>query len=306
MTALGAARRSLAGASRGAALAVALLAAGDAHARCEGHVPQERPQNAGRDVVGASLDDIVERGWIEVALYADHRPWSHEEGGAPRGVDVEIARLIAQELGVEPRIRLVGADETLDADLRNWIWRGPVAGGRVANLMLHVPYDSELTCRIEQVVFTGLYHTERMGIAYDEAAFAEPPLPGSFRAVRVGVENSAIADFYLSSLMGGQMRENVVRFPSADAALEALGAGEVPAVMAPLSQLEGALGPGLAVHSPPLPGFGRGRWTVGAAVHQAYRPLGYAVEDAVAAGLADGRIAAIFAERGLTHAAPEW
>lgn len=294
-----AARRAL------AALGLALLAA-QAHARCEDHVPQAKPQNVGRDVVGASLDEIVERGWIDVVLYADHPPWSHEEGGAPAGVDVEIARLIAGELGVEARIRLVDADETLDADLRNWVWRGPIAGGRVANLMLHVPYDSELTCRIEQVVFTGLYHTERMGIAYDGDAFAEPPLPGSFRSARVGVENHAIADFYLSSLMGGQMREAVARYPSTDAAMEALAAGEVPAVMGPLSQLEGALAPGLEVHAPPLPGFGRGEWVVGGAVHQAYRPLGYAVEDAIMAGLADGRIAAIFAERGLSHAAPEW
>ena len=303
---IGAARRALAGSSRAAALGLALLAGGQAEARCEGHVPQAKPQNVGRDVVGASLDEIVERGFLDVVLYEDHRPWSFEEGGEVRGVDAEIARLIADELAVEARLRLVAADETLDADLRNWVWRGPIVGGRVANLMLHVPYDSELTCRIEQVVFTGLYHTERMGLAYAEDAFEEAPLPGSFRTREVGVENHAMADFYLSSLMGGQMRENVVRYPSTDAAMDALASGEVPAVMGPLSQLEGALSDGLAVHAPPLPAFGRGEWIVGGAVHQAYRPLGYAVEDAIAAGLADGRIAAIFEAWGLSHAAPEW
>ena len=289
-----------------AILAAATLAPA-AHARCEGYVPQPKPQNVGRDVVGASLDDIRERGWIDVALYADYPPWSYEEAGEPRGVDVEIARLIAEELGVEARIRLVGADETLDADLRNWIWRGPIAGGRVANLMLHVPYDSELTCRIEQVVFTGLYHTERMGLAYRREAFPdEPPSAGSFQTRQVGVENHAMADFYLSSLIGGAMRENVHRYPSTEAAMAALAAGEIPAVMGPLSHLEAAAAEGLAVDVPPLPGFARGEWTVGAAVHQAYRPLGYAVEDAIAAGVADGRIDAIFAERGLTHVVPEW
>ena len=31
-------------------------------ARCEGYVPQEKPQNASRDIVGADLDTILERG----------------------------------------------------------------------------------------------------------------------------------------------------------------------------------------------------------------------------------------------------
>lgn len=288
-------------------LAALLGLAPGAHARCEDWVPQPKPQNASRDIRGADLDAIQERGWIDIAVYEDFPPWSYEEGGEPVGVDVEIGRLIAEDLGVEPRFRLVAADETLDADLRNWIWQGPATGGRVANLMMHVPYDSELTCRIEQVVFTGLYHEERMGIAYREGAFPDAaPVPAFFRFTEVGVENHAMADFYLSSLAGGQMRENVRRFPSTHAAMAALASGEVSAVMGPLSQLEGAMAEGLAVHAPPMPGFARGEWTIGAAVHQAWRPLGYAVEDAVAAGLADGRIAAIFEAHGLTLSPPEW
>ena len=33
-----------------------------ASARCEGHVPQPKPQNTGRDIVGQTYDEIVERG----------------------------------------------------------------------------------------------------------------------------------------------------------------------------------------------------------------------------------------------------
>lgn len=40
-------------------------------ARCEGYVPQEKPQNASRDIVGADLDTILERGYIEFAAYED-------------------------------------------------------------------------------------------------------------------------------------------------------------------------------------------------------------------------------------------
>lgn len=285
----------------------ALLAAPEAQARCEDWVPQPKPQNASRDIVGADLDAIQERGWIDIAVYDDFPPWSFEEEGKPAGVDVEIGRIIAEDLGVEPRFRLVAADETLDADLRNWIWQGPATGGRVANLMMHLPYDSELTCRIEQVVFTGLYHEERMGIAYRLDAFPDAaPVPAFFRSREVGVENHAMADFYLSSFAGGQMRENVLRYPSTEDAMEALASSEVTGAMGPLSQLEGAKAEGLAVHAPPMPGFARRERTIRAAVYQAWRPLGYAVEDAVAAGLADGRIEAIFARHGLTLSPPEW
>jgi hypothetical protein len=54
-----------------------------------------------------------------------------------------------------------------------------------------------------------------------------------------------------------------------------------------------------------MPGFAAGRWTLGLAVHQSHRDLGYALDDAVAAALADGRIAAIYAQFGASFMAPD-
>lgn len=273
---------------------------------CADWVPQPKPQNASRDIVGQDLDQIQERGFVTFAVYEDFAPWSWREGGAPRGVDVEIGRIIAEDLGVEPRFTFVAADETLEADLRNWIWRGPVVGGSVVNVMLHVPYDSSFACRVEQVVFTGQAYAQRIAIAYDAAAYPEdPPLPAYFRFDTVAVENDSIADFYLSSLAGGQLLANIRRYPSTLAAMEALAAGEVKAAMGPLGELEHGLRDGLAVHQPPLPGFSVGEWTLGLGVHFAYRGLAYAVDDAVRYALEDGRIAAIFESHGLTHLPPE-
>ena len=59
-------------------------------ARCEGYVPQEKPQNASRDIVGADLDTILERGYIEFAAYEDFAPWSFEQNGKPVGIDVVL------------------------------------------------------------------------------------------------------------------------------------------------------------------------------------------------------------------------
>jgi polar amino acid transport system substrate-binding protein len=275
-------------------------------ARCEGYLPQEKPQNASRDIVGADLDTILERGYIEFAAYEDFAPWSFEQNGKPVGIDVDLAHLIAADLGVEAKIRLVAAGETLDADLRNWVWKGPVVGGRVANVMMHVPYDSEFACRVEQVTFTGIYHVESIAIAYDKASYPdEKPVPAYFRFDTVGVENDSIADFYITQLIGSQAAANIRRYPSTALAMDALSKGDVMAVMGPTAQLEYGLTDSADVHQPPLPAFSVGKWTVGVGIHFAYKPLGYAVDDIIFAALNDGRLQTIFSNYGVTLSPPE-
>ncbi|UWR21901.1 ABC transporter substrate-binding protein [Sulfitobacter sp. S190] len=291
------------------ALAAGLIALGApvrAADPCADYVPQDRPQNVSRDIVGQELDQIIERGHMLFAVYEDYPPYSFEQAGQPRGVDVEIARLIAADLGVEARFNFVAAAEKLEADLRNNVWKGPIIGGRVSNVMMRVPYDSAFKCRVEQVVFTGQYAAESVGIAFDAAVYAdEKPVPAYFRFDPVSVENDSISDFYLSGFAGGQLAGKVSRFDDMQAAMAALATGEVKAAMGPLGQLEYGLRPGLEVHQPPLAGFAVSRWTLGLAVNFRYRPLAYAVDDAVYAALQDGRIAAIYAQYGLTHQPPE-
>lgn len=288
------------------AACVFALTVGAAWARCADYAPQEKPQNASRDIVGQDLDTIQDRGFVTFAAYEDFPPWSWDEGGEVKGVDIEIGKMIAEALGVEARFNLVTAGEDLETDLRNWVWKGPIVGGQVANVMLHVPYDSEFSCRVEQVVFTGQYHTEEIAIAYREEAYPEdPPLPAYFRFDTVGVENDSIADFYLSAFPGGQLSKNVSRYPTMAGAMEGLAEGKTMAAMGPLAQLEFGMRDGVAVHTPPLPGFSVGNWTVGVGVHFSYRSLAYAVEDAIYAALQDGRMAEIFDEFGLTHSPPE-
>lgn len=273
---------------------------------CADWVPQPKPQNASRDIVGQDIDEIEEQGFMTFALYTDYPPYSWLDGTTPRGVDVEIARLIAGDVGVEPRFRFVFAAEGLEADLRNNIWQGAVIDREVSNVMMRVPYDSSFKCRVEQVTFTGQYAAETIAIAYAESAYPDdPPLPAYFRFDSVGVENDSLSDFYLTGLAGGQLAANIHRFPNVGAAMAALAAGEVKAVMGPLGQLEHGAAEGIGIHRPPLPGLSRGTWTLGVGIHFAYRPLAYRVDDAIAAALADGRIAGIFESYGLTHLPPE-
>ncbi|MGB7244145.1 MAG: transporter substrate-binding domain-containing protein [Sulfitobacter sp.] len=273
---------------------------------CADHIPQPKPQNVGRDIVGQDMDTIQDQGHMLFAVYENYPPYSWQEAGKPRGVDVEIAQIIAEDLGVEARFNFVAAGENLEADLRNNIWKGALIGGRIANVMMRVPYDSGFKCRVEQVVFTGQYSAESIAIAYDKASYPdEKPVPAYFRFDAVAVENDSISDFYLSSFAGGQLAGKMQRYPDMSQAMAALNAGETKAAMGPLGQLEYGLDEGSDVHQPLLAGFAVSNWTLGVAVNFSYRPLSYAVDDAVNYALQDGRIAAIFEDYGLSFQPPE-
>ncbi|MDD8022645.1 MAG: transporter substrate-binding domain-containing protein [Paracoccaceae bacterium] len=274
-------------------------------AACEDVPPEQRLQNTAPHDIGRTLDKIQDDGWIEVAMYEDFRPWSWQESGQVRGIDADIARLIAADLGVEARLRLVQPGETLDQDLLNYVYKGALIGGHVSDVMLHAPYDVAYACRFDQVVFTGQYATERLAIAYGQADYPEKgPVPAVFRYDPVGVENDTISDFFLTSVGHGATADKVHRYKSTGAAMAALAAGDVMAVMGPRAELDANLTPGQLVHEPPLLGLAKSNWTLGAAISFQHRPLAYAVDDAVAAALADGRIAQIFASYGVDFRPP--
>ena len=106
-----------------------------------------------RPLGAAPLAKVRELGVLRVGLYADNRPWSWDEGGLPRGIDVDLARAIGEALGVRADIALFPADEDISDDLRNVVWRGGVLGFQRCDLMLHVPFDMQLAAKENDVVF---------------------------------------------------------------------------------------------------------------------------------------------------------
>ncbi|WP_246832575.1 transporter substrate-binding domain-containing protein [Thioclava sp. DLFJ4-1] len=275
-----------------------------AFAACEGVAPEQKLQNTSPQDIGRDLDRIATDGYIEFAVYDDYAPWSFENAGKAEGIDIEIGKIIAGALGVEPRFRLVSAGETLDADLRNYVYKGAVVNGRVSDVMLHVPYDVDYACRFDQVVFTGIYGEEHIAIAYDAASYPDKgPTPAVFRYDPIGVENDSISDFYMTDVTRGPSADKVHRYRNTVLAMKALADHEVMAVMGPRAELEAALAPGTDIHEPPL-GLTRSKWAIGVALSMQHRRLGYAVDDAIAAALEDGRIAKAFADYGVGFTPP--
>ena len=76
-----------------------------------------RPAAAQADT---ALARIRARGRLSVALYNDMPPF-HVAG---KGIDVDLAAALAKALGVELSLLPFNADENMNDDLRNMVWRG--------------------------------------------------------------------------------------------------------------------------------------------------------------------------------------
>ncbi len=263
---------------------------------------------AAAQVNNASHDDIIDRGWLEIAVYENFPPFSFRSGSELKGVDVELGELIASGLGVRAVFRERAPDETVDDDLRNTIWKGHYLGGGVADLMMHVPYDREFALRNGQVVITGPYYEERLALARDPAKTGDTPSLMVYRFERIGVELDTLADFYLSGFQGGLLRENVVHYTGIEEAVDGLREGDVAAVFGVRSQLESALGEdrsrfelGFVV----APGLRADRWQLGVAVSANSRQLGYAVDDIMRGLRENGVVEDLFDRHGLTYSPPD-
>ncbi|MCG7963221.1 MAG: transporter substrate-binding domain-containing protein, partial [Candidatus Thiodiazotropha taylori] len=113
-----------------------------------------------------ALQRIQERGVLEVAVYADFPPFSYRgERGRIVGIDVDIAHALAKRLGVVAAIRAVGADENMEDDLRNNVWKGHYLGGGVADVMLHTPFDEAFAEENDRVSFIAPYYREQIVFA---------------------------------------------------------------------------------------------------------------------------------------------
>ena len=268
--------------------------------------PPERPYDA-----------AIESGFLKVGTYENFPPYSYLKDGDPTGVDIDIGKRIAEELGVEFQVHWIVPDENLSDDLRNNVWKGHyLAKRRIADIMMRVPYDRKYAYMQdstgeymnEQVVMFGPYQREQWQIAYNPDVIQEVTTIALFQYHPIGVEIDTLPDFYLSSTFQGRLRNNVKHYTNVRAAFEAIEAAEVSAVMGMRAEID------LELHKRPDSGFvaatngfpaiGKQVWDVGMAVKHTHRQLGYAIEAIVDTMVRNGEIEEIFARHGLRYSIP--
>ena len=149
-----------------------------------------------------SFSEVQEKGFLRVAVYKNYAPFSFRQKSQLKGIEVELGKLLAKKLGVDPLIWMIGADENMEDDLRNTIWKGHYLGGGTADVMLHVPMNKSFAADNDRVIFSNAYFKEEI-VAVRHNSKASIPLMRLFADNKVGVELDTLPDFYLVGAMGG-------------------------------------------------------------------------------------------------------
>lgn len=262
-----------------------------------------------------TYDDVIASKYIEFAVYRDFAPYSFMQEGEPAGIDVELGKSIARELGLEARWLWLTADESVDDDLRNAIWKGSVIDRKKADVMLRVPYDREYSYaqdgyglpRNDMVVMLAPYHKESWQLVRDLNKTGEVRNLAIFQYQAIGVELDSLPDFFLVGTYQGRLRENVHHYSTVFGALKDLNAGKLSAVAGMRSQLEWGLPnrPGnFDIDDDGLESLGRKTWDIGIAIKENYRQLGYAVNDVITAMIENGDMEKIFTQYRVSYHLP--
>lgn len=225
------------------------------------------------------LGAVRQRGYLRVCADPSNLPFSSSDPATP-GFEVELARLVARELGVEARFEW---QPTYVRPLR------PLREG-VCDLFMGLPRDDRFGEGAPWVTVSRPYYVMSHAVLAKAGAGVSAPsdLPGK----RVAVEGTSVADFYLfdKGIDRGIYRSQVE-------AARAVAAGEAPAALLwlPVASWLARGSPDLRVLPVSDP---RLEFPIGAGVRRRERDLAAAVDRAIERLGASGKTQEILARYG--------
>lgn len=249
-----------------------------------------------------ALEKVRQRGRLSVAVYNELPPF-HEAG---KGIEVGLAQALAQALGVQLSLLPFNADENMNDDLRNLVWRGHYLGFGPADVLLHVPVDRPLMQSNPKVQIFAPYYRERVMMARNLKAVPQLESLDALKGQRIAVPGQSLAGWLLIGADGGAYRDQLMtKLKNGIEAAQALQRGEVVAAAGHGSELEAVLGKDdrYAIEPLPVPRM-RDGWAVGMAVKAEALDLARALQAAVNDLGQSGRMASLFAEAGLSWRQP--
>lgn len=248
-------------------------------------------------------------GALTVAVYRNFAPFSERGADDDHGVDVALARALANRLGLRLKLLPFDAGESMADDLRNMVWRGDVLHYGPADLMLHVPVDPRFAAANEQASVFAPYYRETLLLVHDTRVLPTVGGAADLMGKYVAVEEGTAAATALLGAEGGALREKVRITSTAEDALQLLLTGAAAAALVTRAQAESAL------HTAPdrtryhlssltLTGLPAHGWAVGMAVRADNQELAARLSSALEALVSSGELRAIFAAEGLTLVCP--
>ena len=257
--------------------------------------------------VARPLDDVQATKILKVIAYEDNKPFSWSEDGKFKGIDIDVAKAIAEGLGVDPSIQLRMHGEDNGQDIRVNIMRGTIGGGDVADLILHVPTDKEFAAKFKDVEIANAYFQETVALAIDKKRIPQDATFDVFKTEKVGVKLATVSDYFLMTYQDGALVNNIAHYIKGPIGTKAFLDGETAALMGVRSEIEGTLHEQKASAQfikPDMTGIFQEHWDVGVATHVESTGLKDAVGKVLAKLKDSGKLKDIFAKYGVTYIAP--
>ena len=175
---------------------------------------------------GTSTENPSKTEKLVMATNASFPPYEYvEDSGAFAGIDVEIAGLIAEKLGLTLEIQ--------DVEFGSII--GGVQSGKFDMGMAGMTVTDE---RLESVNFSTSYATGIQSIIVPEGSEIKSfddffNADGTVKDIKVGVQQDTTGDIYLSDTVdnGGVGSDHVIQYKTGNDAVQALVTGQVDAVV---------------------------------------------------------------------------
>lgn len=248
------------------------------------------------------LEQVRQAGILKVALYKNFAPFSHDG----KGVDVDLANALAARLGVKASFLWFDADDNMEDDLRNMVWKGHYLGYGPADVMMHVPIDREYMAKVDKVAFFAPYHRERYAFARRAEKLPSIETLEPFERQLLALEGDTLAASIMLSADGGRYRNQLKLTRTAAEAVAMLKSGAVDAALAQQGELEGGVAGDVrfAIDLPPHPLLQKRQWAIGLAVKSGSRDLAEALQRAMNELLADGTVKRLMQQHGVSHRAP--
>ena len=240
-----------------------------------------------------TLVRVRERGSLTVGLYNEMPPF-HVAG---KGIDAELAQALAQALGVKLSSLAFNADENMNDDLRNLVWRGHYLGFGPADVLLHVPVDRPLIENTPQANIFAPYYRDRVVIARSLERLPQLDSFARLGDAKVAVPGQSLAGWLMIGADSGAYRNQLItQWKDGAEAARALQRGEVAAAAGLASELESVLrgDARYAITPMPSPRAPRDGWAVGMAVKRDATDLAQALQAAVNDLAAKGTLRQMF------------
>ncbi|OAD42021.1 hypothetical protein LPB72_12225 [Hydrogenophaga crassostreae] len=249
-------------------------------------------------------------GVLKVAVYKDNAPFAGGPVTDMQGLDVAVAGALARAMHLQLSLLPFDADENMDDDLRNMVWKGHYLGYGPADVMLQVPVDKNLMNNNPQVLVVGPYMRQSFVLLRDTEKLAQVQRPEDLKDSVIAAERGTGAASAVMGYGGGLLRNQVRIFNTGMEAGEAVLNGQATAAYLTRAQAEAAMlvagvKPGrYELETLALNGIPNNGWPVGMAVKKTNKELALALDAALKTIRESGELLRLFQQQGMTLTAP--